>query len=99
MYYLNTYVITIDRIVDINQVGLFNHTISELNLEKIEDVTSEVHGILGHIFDYGTVYVQTAGTVDRFEFDNVPNPGKITKVILGLYEDRTRAHPNSANSV
>lgn len=89
LYYLNMYIVTNERIVDVDQKGLFSHHVSELNIEKIEDVTSEVNGVLGHLFDYGTVYIQTAGTKERFDFDNVPNPGHITKTILELYERNT----------
>ncbi len=85
-YYLNIQIITNIRIVDIDQVGLFSHTISELHIDKREDVTSNTNGILGTIFNYGDVYIQTAGTVERFEFDNVPNPAEIEKLILDLYE-------------
>lgn len=86
VYYLNVQIITNLRIVDIDQVGLFNHRVSELHIDKIEDVTSEVTGILGTIFNYGDVYVQTAGTVERFEFCHVPDPAAIEKLILDLYE-------------
>lgn len=90
IYYLNIQIITNLRIVDIDQIGLFSHTVSELHIDKIEDVTSQTNGVLGTIFDYGDVYVQTAGTVDRFEFCNVPNPAGIEKIILDLYE---QVHP------
>ena len=86
LYYLNLHIITSLRIVDIDQSGLFHHAISELNIDKIEDVTSETKGVLGNIFDYGTVYVQTAGAKERFEFNNVPNPARLVKIILDLYE-------------
>lgn len=86
LYYLNLHIITDQRIVDIDQPGLFHHEVSELNIDKIEDVTSETSGVLGNIFDYGTVYVQTAGAKERFEFSNVPNPAKLVKIILDLYE-------------
>lgn len=85
-YYLSIQIITSIRIVDITQEGLFNHTVSELHIDKIEDVTSLTHGVFGTIFNYGDVYVQTAGTVERFEFLNVPNPAGIEKTILDLYE-------------
>lgn len=96
LYYLNMYIVTNERIVDVDQKGLFSHHVSELNIEKIEDVTSEVNGVLGHLFDYGTVYIQTAGTKERFDFENVPNPGHITKTILELYE-RTTNDPRLIN--
>ena len=73
------------KIVDIDQKGIFNHTISELRLEKIEDVTSQTKGALGTIFDFGNVFVQTAGAMERFEFENVPNPAYVSKMILDLY--------------
>lgn len=85
-YYLNLQVITDRRIVDIDQQGLFSHTVSELHIENIEDVTSETKGLFGTIFNYGMVYVQTAASIERFEFDNVPNPAAIEKLILDLYE-------------
>jgi hypothetical protein len=86
LYYLNIQVITSLRIVDISQEGLFSHVISELHIDKIEDVTSEVDGILGTMFDYGMVFIQTAGTLERFEFSHVPHPAQIEKLVLTLYE-------------
>lgn len=85
-YYLNIQVVTNLRVVDIDQVGLFSHVVSELHLSKIEDVTSQVNGVFGTLFNYGDVYVQTAGAIERFEFSNVPNPGGIEKLLLDLYE-------------
>ncbi len=85
-YYLNVQIITDRRIVDIDQVGLFSHTVSELHISNIEDITSETNGILGNLFNYGMVYVQTAASKERFEFDNVPDPGAINRLILDIYE-------------
>ncbi len=86
LYYLNIQVITNLRVVDIDQIGLFAHTVAELHIDKIEDVTSQTEGILGTMFNYGEVFVQTAGTKERFVFENVPNPGGIEKLMLDLYE-------------
>ena len=86
LWYLNIQVVTDRRIVDVDQVGLFSHVVSELHIENIEDVTSETNGLFGHLFGYGMVYVQTAGTKGNFEFDNVPDPGLINKLLLDLYE-------------
>ncbi len=86
LYYLNIHIVSEERIVDIDQSGLLFHEVSELNIETIEDVTSQTKGVIGNILNYGTVFIQTAGATERFEFDNVPNPERITKVILELYE-------------
>ncbi len=97
MYYLNIQIITNQRIVDITQHSLINHTISELHLSRIEDVTAEVKGIFGTLLDYGCVYIQTAGETERFTFHLVPNPQKIEKMILDLYEqlpEDIKSHPH-----
>lgn len=86
MYYLNVYIITSRRIVDIDQVSLLKRTVSELHLSRIEDVTAEISGVFGTFLDYGNVYVQTAGETERFEFEKVPDPARIEKIILDLYE-------------
>lgn len=86
MYYLNVQIVTNERIVDITQTSLLHHTISELHLNRTQDVTAEVHGIFENFFDFGNVYVQTAGETGRFEFYKVPNPTKVEKIILDLYE-------------
>ena len=86
LYYLNLHIVSEERIVDIDQTGLLFHEVSELNIETIEDVTSQTKGVFGNLLNYGTVYIQTAGTAQKFEFDNVPDPGHIAKVILELYE-------------
>ncbi|HYF05341.1 MAG TPA: hypothetical protein VEA59_04175 [Patescibacteria group bacterium] len=92
MYYLNIHIITSERIVDIDQKGLFHHRISELHIEKMEDATSEVKGVLGTLFNYGDVYIQTAGNTEHFDFENVPDPGALVKIILDLYEQRSNVH-------
>jgi hypothetical protein len=94
MYYLNVQIITNERIVDITQRSLIHHTISELHLSRIEDVTAEVKGIFGTFLDYGNVYVQTAGETERFVFDRVPNPTAVSKMILDLYEALPKEHKN-----
>lgn len=97
LYYLNLHIVSEERIVDIDQIGLLSHEVSELNIKTVEDVTSQTKGLFGNLLNYGTVYVQTAGAVERFEFDNVPNPERIATTILALYEKRTGndSEPNS----
>lgn len=86
IYYLNIQIVTNERVVDITQKSLLNHTISELHLNRIQDVTAEVHGLLPTMLDYGNVYLQTAAETERFTFQDVPNPTKVSKLILNLYE-------------
>jgi len=93
-YYLDVWIITDERIIDIQQNGFFSRTISEQRLYRIQDVTSESHGFFPTIFKYGEVYIQTAGTKQRFIFKEVPIPEETRSVIIKLAERSKRAHIN-----
>lgn len=89
-YYLDTWIITNERIINIEQEGLFNRTASELDLAAVQDTTAEIRGILQTIFTYGQVYVQTAGEKGRFHFKNIDNPEHVKELITRLVEEDKR---------
>lgn len=83
-YELDLWVVTNDRLVTIEQKGLFSRTVGELDLWRVQDVTTEVHGLFPTFFHYGDVHVQTAGAVERFVLEQVPNPDAVQKFILEM---------------
>jgi hypothetical protein len=91
-WYYNIYIITDERIVDIDFYSLLYRSVSEAKLDKIEDVTSTMAGLGGTLFNYGTISVQTAAEKREFEFVHVPHPTKVTKFLneLVLEEERER---------
>lgn len=91
-YWLDMLIVTDKRILDIDQSGLFGRTVSELRLYRTQDVTAEVKGFWNTMFDYGDIYIQTAGEIERFHFQDVPHPNKLSKMILELAEEDRRQH-------
>ncbi|MBU1663322.1 PH domain-containing protein [Patescibacteria group bacterium] len=91
-YYLDVWLITSQRIIDIRQEGFFSRTVAELKLSQIQDVTSELKGVLKFIFRFGDVYVQTAGEVQRFTFRQIPHPEEVRDIIIKLVEENKRHH-------
>ncbi len=91
-WYYNIYIITDERIIDVDFYSLIYRSVSEAKLEKIEDVTSTMAGIGGTIFDYGTITIQTAAEKREFEFVDVPHPAQITKFLneMILEEEREK---------
>jgi uncharacterized membrane protein YdbT with pleckstrin-like domain len=85
-FYLDVYIITDHRIVDITQNGFFKRKISELNLLKIEDINAEVNGFWATLLHFGDVHIQTAGEHPNFVFEAIPHPYEISKKILDLHE-------------
>jgi len=91
-YYLDIWLITSERIIDVRQEGFFSRVVAELKLSQIQDVTSELQGFFQFIFRFGDVHVQTAGTVERFIFSQVPNPEKVRDIIIKLAEEHKGQH-------
>jgi hypothetical protein len=83
-FYFDLLIVTDRRLVDIDQEQLFYRRVSELSLEEIEDVTSEIKGFLPTIFNYGTVIVETAGARTDFVINNIRNPREVSVIILDL---------------
>jgi uncharacterized membrane protein YdbT with pleckstrin-like domain len=90
-YYLDFWIVTNDRIINVSQ-HFFSRTISELDLYKIQDITVEIKGFLPTMFDYGKVYIQTAGARGRFVFDDIPNPREVARKIMELAEIDSQYH-------
>lgn len=90
-YYLDAWIVTNERIINIEQRGFFTRKISELKLTKIQDVTSEIIGVIPTLIDYGNIHVQTAGEKERFTFYQIPNPNHVKNIIVQLQEKERRA--------
>lgn len=86
-YYLDLWIVTDERIINIEQAGLFNRVISEQRLIRVQDVTSDVKGFFPTFLNYGHVFVQTAGEHARFAFEQVPYPDLVKKVVLKASEE------------
>ncbi len=91
-YFLDTWIITDHRVVDISQCGFFKRNISELRYPKIEDVTVEVKGFIATMFDFGNVMIQTAAEIDEFKFKQVPHPNQVKDKIYEIYDQYAKEH-------
>ncbi len=91
-FYLDLWIVTNDRIVDIEQHGLFSRTISEVDLYRVQDVTVEVHGIIATLFKYGNITVKTASSNINIIFYNVHKPNEVRQALIQLSEDDRKHH-------
>lgn len=82
VYRQSRMLVTDRSLVQVLQKGLFIRKVSRLSMSNVEDVSAEERGILSSIFDYGTLVVQTAGTLDNFIFPYCPKPTKFADQII-----------------
>ena len=83
-WFFNVYIITDERIIDVDFVSLTYRRISDCKIERIQDITYKTGGLLRAAFNYGTVYIQTAGSSPEIEFNFVPKPAKVVKILDNL---------------
>ena len=91
-YYLDVWIVTNMRIIDIEQYSLFSRDVSEFRLDRIQDVTIEVKGILPTLLRFGNVDVQTAGETYEFQIKSVPNPYEVRDIIIREHDRAVEAH-------
>lgn len=95
-FYFDIWVITNWRIIDIDQQGFFKRNVATLlTLDHIEDVKTELNGIIGNMLNFGHVQVQTAAARDEFEFDDVSNPTNVDETIRSAQEEQMRLFGSS----
>ncbi len=85
-YHLDVWIVTTQRIVSIEQQGLFKHIASEHPIEKVQDVTAELKGKRQTFMNYGFVHVQTAAENQRFIFEEVPDPKKVARIVMEIHD-------------
>lgn len=86
LYALNTVILTDRRLIDNVQEGFFKRRVSELNTYRVQDVTTDISGIIETFLNFGDIVVQTAASEREFVFRNIANPeeikDKIMKVVI-----------------
>jgi len=86
MWYFNAFLVTNRRIIDVDFWGLLHKSVSETPLSNVQDVTHEVSGFWRVVFDFGDIYIQTAGEIPRIEFKDIPKPDLVHKKIAELIQ-------------
>lgn len=81
-YFLNAWVLTNHRIVNIKQRGFWSRQVSSLFLTRVQDVTTEVEGILPSLLGIGDIKVQTAAEDVEFVMRGIPRPEEMRDIIL-----------------
>ena len=82
IYLANQLIITDRSLIQVTQRGPFSNKASRLSFSNVEDVSANQSGLLATIFAYGTLTVQTAGTLENFIFTYCPNPNSLAHEIL-----------------
>lgn len=90
IWFFNVYIITDERIIDVDFLSLIFKNISSAKLDHIEDITVTTAGFLPSVVNYGTIKIQTAAEKTEFEFDAVPKPNRVVALLNELLIEEER---------
>lgn len=83
-WFYNVFIVTSERVVDIDYSDIVIHNIAVTKLTHVQDVNYTQSGFIPTFFNYGNLFVQTAGTEINFEAPSVPKPREATHIIGDL---------------
>ena len=92
-YYLDVWIVTNTRVIDVEQKGMFRREVSEFLLSRVQDITVEIPSFVATLLHYGNLRVQTAGE-NNFTAYDIPHVDKVKDVILNEVRKANIAAPN-----
>ncbi len=82
-YYLDLWVITDRRVVDVEQRGLFSREVVTASLDRIQNVAIDTSGLIPTLMNFGDVRIETAGAETRnIIIKSAANPEEVKRLIL-----------------
>ena len=84
---VNIWVVTNFRVID--ETGLMNHFAKESPLDKINNVSYD-QTVMGRLFNFGHVEIQTAAQVGATDYYNVNHPKRLKDTITAAQADFQR---------
>lgn len=86
-WYFNIYIVTNKHLVDIDFINLLARNKTEIRLDDIQSARSRFTGILGPLFNFGNLNIETAAEKLHIEFVKVPKPDLVAERIQDLQEN------------
>lgn len=85
-WYFNIYIVTNKHLVDVNFHNLLNRDFVEVRLDDVQSAKSVVQGIIGSLFHFGDLIIETAAERQQIHFGAVPKPDVVKERIQDLQE-------------
>lgn len=94
LYTSDVVLVTSEKISQLLYASIFSKKISQLSIGDIQDVTVNQKGVFAHIFNYGTLVIETSGEQQNYKFTFTPKPYEASKAIVGAHENNLKLYGN-----
>ncbi|QQG49849.1 MAG: PH domain-containing protein [Candidatus Berkelbacteria bacterium] len=80
----SNYILTNQRVIKIDQISMFSRLISEAEIGRIQEISTEIAGPIHTLLNFGTVRIQTASNAGRMDLEDVPDPYSMQQEIVRI---------------
>ncbi len=94
LYKSNILLVTSEKIAQLLYRTIFDRKISQLSIGDVQDVTVKQKGVFAHLFNYGTLTIETSGEQQNYTFTYAPFPYQCSKDIVGAHERNLQQYGN-----
>jgi len=84
-WHFTVYIVTDQRLMQINQKGLWKRSVVDIGLDKIQTVYYEIKGLQETLFGFGTIVIQTY--VGELVIHDVHHPRQIQKKVSHILRE------------
>lgn len=82
----DVFIVSTHRIVKVSQTGLFARVVTEAGVEGIRDASWMKKGLLGHVWNYGTVIMNVSNTPQPIMALSVPQPKQVHALVTDMMD-------------
>lgn len=97
-YYLDIWIVTDRRIINVNQIGLFHRALTTWQFKNIQEITTESKNIVQNFFNYGLINIRTASPTEKHAYmEGIPSPDDVVALILKQIEPLRKLQETAKN--
>ena len=94
-WYYNVNILTSNRFIDLDLIGIFNNRLEETSVKDITDAKDIQPGLLQSLFSMGSLEIYTASGKTIFNLDNIPESQKTRDFIMDVVIMEKKKENNS----
>jgi len=95
IWHNGTYVVSNQRVIKIEQTGLFSREISEAEVDRIQEISTEIKGPIRTMLNFGDIKLQTASQEGRVTLKNIAAPYDMQQQIVRVQREVMGREANS----
>jgi len=83
----NRFYITTEKIIDVDQKGFFDKTVSQCALEKIIDISFNYKGVTQNLMNFGNISILIGQGSTKIFLKNIPHPQKVQRILSASIDE------------